>query len=143
MRTRADGSQEPIPHHELTWRGEDNEVIDTTPRVGPPPRPNGDLTFDHRTPCAQMWVEGADVTVREPDGRPQLGSDGRPVTRTYAPGHNTDYDERRRFYQDPDNIVPMSASENSGKGSEATDPETGDTRRYRYDEAAPGPDYRN
>ena len=62
-----------------------------------------------------MWNKGAKIEGKE-----------------YPPGHNAPRDVRNDFYNDPNNITPMSGSDNSKKGAGP----------YRYADSPPGPTYR-
>lgn len=112
----VDASGDPIPHDQLTWRDADGNQIPYHDADG-----NTNLTYDHNTSCVEMFNDGA--TVTRPDG----------TTETYPPGNNTDRATRNDFYNDPDNLTPMSRSDNSSKGG------GGQT----YNDNPPGPDYEN
>jgi RHS repeat-associated protein len=104
----VDANGERIPPDQLVWRDEEGNRI-----------ANKDLTYDHQVSCAEMYNNGATVTD------PNTGE-----TTTYPPGSNTDRATRNDFYNDPNNMVPMTRSDNSSKGSD-----------YRYGDAEQGPDY--
>jgi RHS repeat-associated protein len=106
----------PIPHDQLTWRDANGNVIPYHDDEG-----NTNLTYDHKTSCVDMHNNGATVTD------PNTGQ-----TTTYPPGNNTDRATRNDFYNDPNNLQPMSRSDNSSKGG------GGQT----YNDQPTGPDYK-
>jgi hypothetical protein len=100
----------PVPRERLTW---------STDTEGNNPLPyyrensNGEvvtnLQYDHNTPAAQHWNEH---------------------------GYNQTYEQRAEWFDNHENLTPMGAKENAGKGSESADGE-----RYRYDQQQPGGGY--
>jgi len=105
-----------IPRDQLTWRDENGNQIPFHDENG-----NTNLTYDHQTSAVQMFNDGA--TVQNPNG----------TTTTYPPGRDSPRDQRNDFYNDPNNLRPMSRSDNSSKGG------GGQT----YNDQPPGPNYSN
>lgn len=120
--TPRDANGRPIPHDQLTWRDSQGREIDYY-------APNGstNLTYDHQTSCVDMYNNGATTTD------PNTGA-----TTTYPPGRDTNRDTRNDFYNDPNNLQPMSRPDNSGKGG-GTAP--GGTERQTYNDQPTGPNY--
>jgi RHS repeat-associated protein len=114
-RPPVDANGDPIPHDQLTWRDSDDNHIPYHDDEG-----QTNLTYDHQTSCVDMYNDGATVT------NPTTGE-----TTTYPPGRDTDRATRNDFYNDPNNLTPMSRSDNSRKGG------GGQT----YNSQPPGPNY--
>jgi hypothetical protein len=113
----VDAQGNPIPHDQLTWRDADGNHIPYYDADG-----NTNVTYDHQTSCVDMFNNGATVT------NPETGE----VT-NYPPGNNTDRATRNDFYNDPNNLTPMSRSDNSSKGGGGA----------TYNDNPAGPDYEN
>ena len=110
----ADGNR--IPPDQLTWLDANDQEIPFYEENG---RTN--LTFDHQVAVVDHCNDGATVT------NPDTGQ-----TITYPPGRDSSRASRADFYNDPNNLVPMSRPENSSKH-----PET------RYNDNPTGPNYSN
>ena len=110
----ADGDR--IPPYQLTWRDAEERIINYYD-------PNGytNLTFDHQIAVVEHFLHGATMT------NPDTGE-----TFTYSPRRDSSRASRADFYNDPNNLVPMSRPENSSKR-----PET------RYNDNPTGPNYSN
>ena len=110
----ADGNR--IPPDQLTWRDAYDEKIDYYD-------PNGhtNLTFDHQVAVVDHFNDGATVT------NPDTGE-----TITYPPGRDSSRVSRADFYNDSNNLVPMSRRENSSR-----DPKTS------HNDNLTGPNYSN
>jgi RHS repeat-associated protein len=109
----AEGNR--IPNEDLHWQDADGNPIPYHDEDG-----NTNLTYDHQTSSVEMWNDGATTT------NPETGE-----TTTYPPGRDSDRATRNDFYNDPNNLTPMSRSDNSSKGG------GGQT----YNENPTGPDY--
>ncbi|MEV3938322.1 hypothetical protein AB0K52_20390 [Glycomyces sp. NPDC049804] len=99
----------PVPRERLTWSS-DAEGNNPVPYYRE--NSNGqvvtNLQYDHNTPAAQHWHEH---------------------------GHDMPYDKRAEWFDNPENLTPMGAKENAGKGAESSSGE-----RYTYSKT-PGDNY--
>jgi len=87
----ADGNR--IPRDELTWRDADGEEIPFYDENG-----KTNLTYDHDTPVVEHWNGADDALSDAPAGKDMSRAD------------------RADAFNDPDNLTPMSRSDNSAKG---------------------------
>ncbi|MEU6860759.1 GH-E family nuclease [Glycomyces sp. NPDC046736] len=101
----------PIPRDRLTWHDADGNEIDYY-RTNSKGETVTNVTYDHETPVVEYWNKE---------------------------GYKQSWDERQRWYNDPENLSPMPSKDNSSKSGEATDGET-----YRYKDQEPlGPPHGN
>lgn len=90
----------PIPRDRLTWQ---NDRGDNIPyyRTNSKGETVTNLTYDHKTPVVKYWKDE---------------------------GHSQPWTEREKWYNNPDNLVPMGSKDNSSKSGDAGD---GESHRYK------------
>jgi hypothetical protein len=98
----------PVPRDRLSWEDNDGNPIPYY-RTNSKGETVTNLTYDHETPVVEYWNKE---------------------------GYQQPWTERERWYNDPDNLVPMGSKDNSSKSGESTDGQD-----YRYKDREPSGGY--